>query len=181
MFTNYHLAISREEYNDIEYRTDPSLNIEEIAPDFKKYLTLLVHVGNPWGWDRRPKYANDSENLRTRVEHGRLHLLKKFNDVTGYCLSVKRKDLTSEFNRKSVAEIENFGLFPEHNAKGYGRTFLPLIFNELFKTSDMIYLSTRSTNHPKVIPFYQSLGMKIIRQETLEDDLLVEPPKWYMN
>ena len=177
MFTNYHLGISKEAFENFEYKIDPDLNIEEVFPHFSAYIKLFKKVGTDWGWDRRPKY-HDEESVKVRVEKGRLLLLKKFNEVAGYCLAIYREDLTMEFNKKSVGEIENFGLFPEFNAKGYGKTFLPQVFKELFKTNDYIYLSSRSTNHKGVIPFYQKLGMKVLKTEELEDDLHAEPPSW---
>ncbi|NJN46013.1 MAG: hypothetical protein HC808_05495 [Candidatus Competibacteraceae bacterium] len=42
----------------------------------------------------------------------------------------------------------------------------------------MIYLTSRNTNHAKVIPFYEGLGMTVVHKETLPDDLRTndQPP-----
>ncbi|MFY0601631.1 MAG: hypothetical protein JXR03_18300 [Cyclobacteriaceae bacterium] len=180
MFTNYHLGISKDAFENFNYKLDPDLNIQEVFPHFEDYMRLFKKVGSEWGWDRRPRYYNQ-DSLKERVDSGKLFLLKKFDEVKGYCLAIDRSDLTSQFNKHSVEEIENFGLFPEFNAQGFGKTFLPLIFNELFKKHDYIYLSSRSTNHEKVIPFYQKLGMKTLKTEILEDDLHETPPSWSMS
>lgn len=178
MFTNYHLAISKEEYLRQSYKLQPGLNAQEIPPDFQTFSDLLKRVGGPWGWDRRPKYSMETEALKQRVynKESHLYLLNNFNEVTGYCFAVKRADLTTTFNRNAITEIENFGLFPEHTGKQYGGTFLPLIFEKLFEHNDIVYLTTRSTNHTKVVSFYESLGMKVIQKEELEDDLTPDEP-----
>lgn len=177
MFTNYHLAISKEQYLKQAYQFQSGLNIQETERDFKTYYNLLQRVGGPWGWDRRPKYYAEMESLKERVYNkgSHLFLLNNFNTAVGYCFAIKRNDLTSTFNRHAVTEIENFGLFLEHTGKGYGRTFLPLVFEKLFEENDLVYLTTRSTNHAKVVPFYTSLGMQVIKTEELEDDLTISP------
>ncbi len=178
MFVEYHLTIEKKEFERRDYGLDPFLAVEEINTDFNTFMSLFKRVGSPWGWDRRPKYCDNREGLEERVAAGRIHLLKKFNEVVGYCFSVEKGNMTSEFNRGSMVEIENFGLFPEQNGKSYGKTYLPKIFNELFKGNDIVYLSSRSTNHVKVIPFYQSLGMKVIESIKMEDDLYDRPAEW---
>ena len=75
-------------------------------------------------------------------------------------------------SKKFELEIENFAIDVKFNGKGYGSPFFKHVCNDIFNNGvDMIYLSTRSTNHPKVISFYESLGMRITKQEVLKNDL----------
>ena len=99
-------------------------------------------------------------------------LLKKNGQAIGYCLANRKTEPVEGIGTHNIAQIENYGLFLEETAHGYGKYFLPRIFEKLFQKYDAVYLTTRSTNHPRVVPFYQGLGMRIIKSEEQEDDLI---------
>lgn len=184
-FRNYHLAITKAEY---QARSYPALTgglwLAEIAPTYDTFYALLKRVGGPWGWDRRPRYHDNQAMWEGRLQapETRLHLFGHQDQVLGYCLAgTVKQDLSDIFTESatgaSVIEIENFGLFPEHTGKRYGQTFLPAVFSHLFQDYDAVYLTTRSTNHGKVVPFYQGLGMSVIHTEILPDDLAPVPAR----
>ena len=196
-FTKYHLAISKDLYlqkqaENLYINPLPSheMNILETKPDYGMFSLLLERTGGPWGWTRRPRYAEGNRQSILKLlgaPETRLFLLRDQQDIVGYCLTAApsfQNDLRKKFNQYAVSdhnviEIENFGLFPEYTGKGYGRYFLPTLFEELLKDHDTVYLSTRGTNHPRVVPFYESLGMRVIHQETLPDDLIPSHrPQW---
>jgi hypothetical protein len=102
----------------------------------------------------------------------RMMLLKKNGEAIGYCLANKQVEPVEGIGTNNIGRIENYGLFLEETAHGYGKFFLPRIFEMLFQQYDAVYLTTRSTNHPRVVPFYKSLGMTVIKTEVLEDDLI---------
>ncbi len=196
-FTKYHLAISKDLYlqgqaGNLYTKPVPSheMNILEVKSDYDMFSLLIERTGGPWGWTRRPRYGEDNRQSIQKLLNApetRLFLLRDKQDIVGYCLTTApalQNDLRQKFNHHALPdhntiEIENFGFFPEHTGKGYGRYFLPALFGALFKDHDTVYLSTRSTNHPRVVPFYESLGMQVIHQETLLDDLIPSfHPHW---
>jgi hypothetical protein len=192
-FTNYHLAISREQFAAARqsglYEESPlqelGLNIRKIDnPDYTTFSSLIDRVGEPWGWTQRPRYhRTHHDDIEEMLKHPQteLYLLRKDEETLGYCLVTAGK---TQFNGafpgsakieqsfRLIIEIENFGLFPEHTGKGYGRFFLPLLFENLLERYNVVYLSSRSTNHKRVVPFYENLGMRILYTEDLPDDLL---------
>lgn len=189
-FRKIHLVIDTASYEEIKKvgllkKKDPELHIQETQPTFENFYPLLSRVGGPWGWNRRPKYiySHKDEIAQRLIDPAtRLFLLKKNEETIGYCLVTAYKDeLSYTFNgcsknisisKEQVVEIENFGLFMEHTGQGYGQTFLPQIFDKLFENYKLIYLSTRSTNHPHVVAFYESLGMHVTLIEEFPNDLL---------
>lgn len=191
-YIKYHLAISSARYlalkesGALKTPAPGRLNVLEIKPDYETFALLLDRVGGPWAWTRRPCYVRNNRPALVKLlkePHTRLFLLREDETVLGYCLTVApdldqgildRMDGAGEpcRFRPRVIEIENFGLFPEHTGKKYGRAFLPAMLDKLFADHDAVYLSTRSTNHARVVPFYESLGFSVIHQETLPDDLI---------
>lgn len=185
-FQKIHFSMDRDSFNTgrVCYALDPNLTIEETIPIWGRFYPMLKRVGGPWGWDKRPKYLQEKRDeieARLAEPDTRLFYLNADGQTVGYCLvTAYRHDLRHAFNsashnlsRDQICEIENVGLFPEHTGKGYGRTFLPLIFEELLKDHEIVYLSTRSTNHAGVVPFYQRLGMRVTDIENRLNDLVL--------
>lgn len=167
-YINTHMQISNEDFTRRYNVNRTGLSMHEAVPQIDDYASLINRVGGPWGWTKRPKY----QNLSARLQGTRLfHFKTPFSGVVGYALT--RND-TSAIH---TTEIENFGLFLEHNGKGYGRTFMSLLLAELFKSADTVRLETRSTNHPKVVNFYQDCGFHIVKTEQLPDDLILSEVK----
>lgn len=174
MFINYKLAIHKEDYKPLPAKQGYSATPIECS--FPEYLEMFQRVGGPWGWDRRPKYHDDIAGLKERFNTATMYSLTHHNEIVGYCMAIPRKDLSISFMRR-VGEIENFGLFKSQTAKGHGPALLPLILSDMFNAYTTVYLETRSTNHPKVVPFYQSQGMHVLASDAHEDDLYPEPLK----
>ncbi len=179
-FTRYHLAITKNQHQSARDKwavPAEGLNILEVTPDYDTFARLIARLGGPWGWTKRPRYAASNRLSITKLlkkPHTRLFLLRSGEKTLGYCLTATPQSAQNRF-RPEMIEIENFGLFPEHTGKKYGLYFLPAILEELFADHNVVYLSTRSTNHARVVPFYENLGMRVIRQETLPDDLIPAP------
>ncbi len=172
-FIMTHLAIAASDFKPLQDKA--GFAIHEVPATLSFFKPLIERVGGPWGWTQRPKYFGD-DALTERLKDFRLFLLEKDGQTVGYCLSNPFKSLTLGFNGAAkVTEIENFGMFPEFNGKGFGKAHLPMMFEELFKSCDMVYLTTRSSNHAKVVKFYQDCGMKILQQDLMADDLVPVP------
>ncbi len=190
-FTNYHLTISLSQYElaraagKYERSGMPAgLNMVKIEkPSYERFAALLEKVGGPWGWTRRPRYANRREEIERLLAQPdtALYVFRHGESEIGYAMVNSGKaafsgifpgSVEQEKKLQSIIEIENFGLFPAHTGKQYGRYFLAALLDALFKDYGIVYLSSRSTNHKRVIPFYESMGMKVLSTEMLPDDLL---------
>jgi hypothetical protein len=186
-FVKNHLAVSRPPHAQRQGSALPGgLNVLEVKPEYELFASLIARVGGPWGWTRRPRYAGGNRRAVTALlkkPHTRLFLLRREKKVLGYCMTAApelEKNILEKLGqtaaarpiRPAVIEIENFGLFPESTGKGYGRYFLPEILEKLFADHEIVYPSTRDTNHARVVPFYEDIGMRVIHSETLPDDLL---------
>jgi ribosomal protein S18 acetylase RimI-like enzyme len=102
----------------------------------------------------------------------------KNTSVIGYCLQTPTTENFSHvFDNKIpngmhlATEIENYGLMPDFTGLGYGGHFLNAILEDIFSRYTGVYLSTRSTNHPKVPLFWQDQGFTLSKSETLHDDI----------
>ncbi len=178
-YTNYHLAISKNAYEENmrngRYVCEAGdLSIVEIEPTFAKFRELLDRYGSKWNWDKRPKYLSDSASLRARIAdtETRLFLFYSGPKKIGYAL-VSAPQSFRAANNSRIIEIENIVLDSAQTGRGYGRFFLQSLFATLFEKYETVYLSSRSTNHSGVIPFYLRMGMEIIMiEKNMPDDLV---------
>lgn len=181
IFTNFHIAISKETYSGMGYNLNPSIDIaEKEPPSLNEFLVLLRKVGSKYGWHRRPKYLDyPAVSARLRSDTTRFFEITKDGKAIGYVLASKPENslswhyMEAAQGRKTI-EIENFGLFNGYTGHDYGDTALPKALGVLLKDNDNVYLTTRSTNHKKVVPFYEDNGMTVIHHEVLADDLVPE-------
>jgi ribosomal protein S18 acetylase RimI-like enzyme len=184
-YLKYHVVIHRGQMLQVEDRsTFSGLCLEKLEKNFSSFRMLIERVGGPWGWTRRPRYYGGQVSVRhlLRQSDSRMYLCKRNGVPIGYTFIVPASNLLRPYvgqdqDLSRVVEIENFGLFPEFTGFGYGRYFLREVFKELFESYDTIYLSTRSTNHAKVVPFYEEMGMKVVAIEEYPDDLYPEDEK----
>ncbi len=156
-----------------EFVCGENLSVHNVVLNYGSYKERLNNIGSPWGWDKRPKYQDRySTTKRISDSRSRLYTLHLNEKEIGYSLTVPRDDLSKIF-RVQVGEIENFGIAVKQNGNGYGAPFFKHVCNELFQQGfDAIFLSTRSTNHEKVLPFYEKLGMSVIKQVIRKNDLV---------
>lgn len=180
-FTNFHIAISREKYSGMKYDLDPSIDIvEKEAPSLNEFLTLLRKVGGKYGWHRRPKYLDyPAISTMLKSDTTRFFEITKDGKPIGYVLATKPENSLSwhymeSAQGRSTIEIENFGFFDSYTGHDYGDTALPKALEVLLQNNDNVYLTSRSTNHKKVVPFYEDNGMTVIHHEVLPDDLVPE-------
>lgn len=189
MFKNFHLVISKETFSQLPLETETDIQVIECsAPNLDTFLRLLKRVGGRYGWDRRPKYLDFSAlTQRLQSKETRFFSIQKNSECIGYIFATKPDNsllwsLTETIQGRKTIEIENFGLFNSATGTGYGASALQQVFSILLNNNDNVYLSSRSTNHKGVIPFYEANGMSMIHQEMLADDLVIEknmPSKRY--
>lgn len=130
-------------------------------PSYEFYRLWHDRVGAAWGWHLRAR-INDRSAIEKELAHpltemGLLVLNKK---EVGYYLVVG--ELADNL------EISDFGFAPEHCGKKLGSIALPILLGELFsRQTKRIWLSTRSTNDPKVVRFYKKFGFQEYKRETI--------------
>lgn len=157
---------------------DDDIILEETDFNYNVFSVFFIKVGAPWSWTERPKYYNLRERYEelSSDEATRFFIFKKLGAPIGYALISKFSEDSTVLNFKpdfgKIIEIENFGFFPTYTGKRYGERILERLFRTLFLDYDLIYLSSRSTNHNKVVPFYKRMGMVLMLQEVLTDDLI---------
>lgn len=183
-FTRSHLYITRamHDLHNKKYAASSSLSMDEAIPNYALFKLFLDRVGSPWDWPLRSTYKNDLTYWQRMLEapDTRLFILRRDSMPIGFChigaLRAEGQKVVSGHikDTKACIEIKHFGFFVEETGKGYGRYFLPKLFDILFQKYDTIYLSTRDTNHDRVIPFYESLGMNRFHSEALPSDLVMD-------
>lgn len=177
LVTTTHLSIMQgEAYAAPHVPENTVLEIKEIMPNYETFERLMVRVGGPWNWDKRPTHIRQNAFWRASMNDIRTKLFVLLADgrEVGLCLAIRpRIKNLCHLHGLNPVEIKYFGLFLEETGKGYGGVFLERLFTRLFKHHDEIYLSTRSTNHKKVVPFYIGMGMNVIKREYKPDDVIL--------
>lgn len=141
-------------------------NLEKILqPTYEGYRALHNRVGKPYGWDLRAR-INDSPYIQELLEKNSVELWQFKDNVIpiGYSLFTCADDKS--------AEIEDFGFFPEFCHKGYGHFFMVKILERLKERGiQKVWLTTRSTNHPKVVDFYRREGFTVVGRAKIAPDV----------
>ena len=185
-----HLIISKSEYEKNKIRgiynfAATDLSTQKTQPTIKLVQYFVKRVGGPWGWHLRQQYSQEAIAELIQKPGIQLFLLKKNNGTIGYCLIHDEDiDLSTLFNYNTTSQqpikigrIEGVGLYPEKTNKTYGHFFLTEMLKKLFETGyTHTYLSSRGTNHPRVVPFYKDImKMTLIGTETKPDDHIDTP------
>jgi ribosomal protein S18 acetylase RimI-like enzyme len=143
----------------------PALTLSKLdRPTYEQYRDLHNKVGEPYGWENRAR-INDIASLTTLLADDKVELWQFYNRSTliGYALFT--------CDAQGAAEMEDFGFFPEYSGMGLGNFFLSEIIKRMAEIGvSKVWLTTRSTNHPKVISFYEKAGFKIVSQIPIENN-----------
>ncbi len=183
-FDNYHFTIDRAGFataaaEGLYGAPQGALAIEEIAPTYDAFIAVLDRFGGPWGWNRRPRYA-DEDGVRARLAEPetRLFVFREADAVIGYCLvggvkqSLKERFWESAHATR-VVETENIALDHTLTGGGRGRYFLEHILRDLLARYDAVWLMSRSSNHEGVPRFYEAMGMtRAATERSLPEDLI---------
>lgn len=140
-----------------------------VSPTYDLYRSRLDRVGGHLGWSTRRQVQD-----RHFVEGILFDPLTELLDlvVSGATVGYSVAKFTAALRYE--AEIQDFGLFPEHTGRGYGSFFLPAIILRLQDVSDnltRILVTTRSTNGPRIPRFYGRFGFavyKVVHHEATE-------------
>ncbi len=130
-------------------------------PSYEQYREWHDQVGRPYNWHTRARINDRSaiEDLLAQ-DDTELCLLKLDGNVVGYSLT--------EMDENRRVEVSDFGFPPDKVGLGYGTVFFPMVVQRLLDNgADSIWLSTRSTNDPRVPNFYEKFGFSIYSRETV--------------
>jgi len=197
-FIMNHMLLSKQEYraNQEEglYDAGPvGLEIvEDVSPNPGKIRAYIKKIDEaskerPLRWSFRQQYATDVA-VQIILDKPNVHLfiLQKGESDIGYCLMHEEAlDLSAQFkgkaanqNNAKIMRIEGFGLFGDERYHGQGAYFLQQMLAYIFEQqqADYAYLTSRGTNHPKVVPFYQQNGFQLIGHERKPPEQEVENP-----
>lgn len=180
--TTTHFAINKDAWLAGRTILPFGLSVEEVKPQYGLFERLMVRVGAHWGWDKRYTHVRENAFWRAAMNDAvtRLFILKRDRQEIGLCLAIRpRSDAAPYLTGEHPIEIKYFGLFIEETGHGYGGPILQELFARLFERHDEIYLSTRSSNHEKVVSFYQKMGMHMAGQELQSDDVIVAEESAY--
>ncbi len=165
-FIKTELRLLKSEFNQPDVTLPSLYGVDEIKePTYKQYRELHDRVGKPYNWHLRNRIANEPEitELIQKAENQTFTFYRD-NKIVGYAFN--------DFSENpKTPEISDFGFFPELTGEGLGKIFFPWVLKKTFEREiDYAWLTTRSTNHPKVIKFYQSFGFKTADETQCIDD-----------
>lgn len=131
----------------------------ESSPSYEQYKAWHNLVGQPYGWHLRARIEDRELITSLLTAPGtRFYLFQSAGKTVGYCLLVEE--------RPGDVEISDFGFRPDETGKGFGSRFMHLIIAEILTRSpERIWLSTRSTNDPRVVNFYEKCGFRVTHRE----------------
>ncbi len=133
--------------------------VKVVKPSYDYYRSWHDEVGRQWNWHLRPR-INNRAVIETMLQEPRTEMGIFLSDKSeiGYYLYVGDKP--------NELELSDFGFTTEHLHRGFGRRTLPNLLNKTFeKGVSRIWLSTRSTNDPRVPIFYEKIGFRIYKIE----------------
>lgn len=176
-----HITGDKDEFKGITDAPLDGMYIQKLKPSLPLLLKLIKHVGEDSQWDKRQEF-NDPDMLRNLKERisdagASLYLFKRHGTTVGFCQILDNTDLSKKFNQSSSDEIYKIGLFPNHRGKGLGAFYTSSILAEIFKEKESVYLNTRDTNVVNSVPFYERLGLHLVKEEEIENDGLITDPK----
>jgi len=174
-FTKYHIGIARKRFMDLlvdgHYDTakrSKDLTLHKIPFNKQTAKHWIKMVGGDYQWDKRSGLENELYYIQQNKS--KFYMLRKNETDIGICITVK-PPYGGRFIKPSTEQISFFGLLPSETGKTYGSIFLAKIFATLFSSNKNIYLATRDTNHAKVVPFYEGMGMAVLGSEKLVSDI----------
>lgn len=137
----------------------PERRVEQ-HPSYERYRGCHDEVGREWNWHLRPR-INDRQTIEAELAHPHTQfgVFVSGGQEVGYYLLVSDDGLN--------VEVSDFGFYPDYRGRGYGGQALRELAENLFSSGvSRIWLSTRSTNDPRVVDFYSQLGFKEYKRES---------------
>lgn len=143
---------------------EPVLELRECVDrdgEFFKYL--YETVGKGWNWRERLVWSGERWEEHGRDENVRVWAAKQGEEIAGY-FELIRRDV-------DTIEIGYFGLKGEYFGKGYGGYLLTEAIREAWAWgAKRVWVHTCSDDHENALGNYIARGMKVFKEETVEED-----------
>ena len=133
------------------------------------YLKIYKSVGGEYGWTSRLMLAEkELQNILNRKE-SRLYFLEKNKDFAGF--------FEAEVC-ETKAELLYFGLDEKYLGQGLGKSLMQSVFCAADQWGiESLSLHTCEYDHAAALPFYKTMGFKLIGEKILNEYYPTDFPK----
>ncbi len=133
-------------------------------PDLDEYRKLFRKIGDKWLWFGRLLMSD--EELRSTLYNDKIEIVRiqHGENIVGF--------VELDFSDPGHCEIVYFGLVPEMNGKGYGRSLMAETLDRAWKDGiERVWLHTCTNDSQRAPRFYQRAGFTAYRREVdMHDD-----------
>ncbi len=133
-------------------------------PDLDEYRKLFRKIGDKWLWFGRLLMSD--EELRSTLYNDKIEIVRiqHGENIVGF--------VELDFSDPGHCEIVYFGLVPEMNGKGYGRSLMAETLDRAWKDGiERVWLHTCTNDSQRAPSFYQRAGFTAYRREVdMHDD-----------
>ncbi len=142
----------------------PDAAIKGEQPDITTYLQWVKLVGAPYGWHLRPRFTDPALVAALAAELKNpdqpILALRIAGDFCGFAWL--------DWREKPELKIEDIGVIPDKTGGGLGSFFLKHILDDAFaQNTPRVWLTTRNTNHPRLLDFYKRFGFREYKRERI--------------
>ncbi len=133
-------------------------------PDLDEYRKLFRKIGDKWLWFGRLLMSD--EELRSTLYNDKIEIVRiqHGENIVGF--------VELDFSDPGHCEIVYFGLVPEMNGKGYGRSLMAETLDRAWKDGiERVWLHTCTNDSQRAPSFYQRAGFTAYKREVdMHDD-----------
>jgi hypothetical protein len=179
-----HFALNRTDYMkgliEGRYKNEwpEHLNLHPVKATENNLSRLQGEISEKWHWNAQGRYNDGS--LPEKLKHPETALIELMDDtvslvepigytfVTAPDVSVKERFWNASTH--PVIEIENLGLFPDHEGGGRGKAYFEMLFAQYFNKYETVYWSQHETHSPTLKSFYmEKMGMTLLDVDYVPD------------
>ena len=167
--TAYHLDITTPDDILCVRANNGKAHMRQLRIDENNYARCLYgSVGERWHWADRYLWSLKKWDQRLSQSAVSIWVLESEDKPMGYYELEEQED-------KNI-EIRYLGLLSDSIGKGFGRFILMDALQRSFSMGALrVHVQTCTLDHPRALPNYQALGMKLVKTEK---EIKHFPPGW---
>jgi len=128
-------------------------------PSVEDYRALFRRVGEPWLWISRLLMEQDELKAILHDPAVDISIVRDGEQPVGF--------IELDFREPGECEIAFFGLIPDYNGKGHGGWMMNQALDKAWQDGiRRVWLHSCTQDSPRALPFYQSCGFRIFKQQT---------------